>query len=213
MSRGEAFIRDNTAIDSPPLVPELRFHLATEIAPIWKATEVELQRVCEPPFWAFCWPGGQALARYILDNPDQVAGKRVLDFASGCGIAGFAAAKAGAYYVLVNDVDPMAMTAIALNGALNGVSVETHGQDLVGAENPGWDLVLAGDICYEQPLAGRVKAWLQELAQSGAEVWLADPGRAYAPDTEITPLVTYTVPTSLELEDQEKRVTTLYRVG
>src|SRR6266700_5678403 len=151
------FIRMNTALIAPPLVPEVRLHLATEVVPLWRKTEEELEAEgVPPPFWAFAWAGGQALARYVLDNPEIVAGKAVLDFASGSGLVAIAAMKAGAARTLACDVDPICRAAIAVNAEANGVNVEATIADLLDQPPPAVDVILAGDICYEKTLAGRV---------------------------------------------------------
>lgn len=218
MTPQEAFILANTRPGAAPLVPELRLQLADEVTPLWQATEAWLDRAnVAPPYWAFAWPGGQALARYVLDQPGQVRGRRVLDFAAGCGIAALACARAGAARVEAAEVDPLAAAAIGLNVALNGddlPAVEVRLGDLVGAaaEGSGWDLILCGDVCYEAPMTRHVLPWLRGLAAGGAEVWIADPGRAYLPGEGLAPLVTYDVPTSLDLEDRVVRRTTVYRL-
>ena len=153
MSGAERFVLANTAIAAAPLVPEIRLHLATEVTPLWQATETELaQSGLEPPFWAFAWPGGQALARYVLDRPQLVRNKRVLDIAAGSGLAAIAAAKAGAAQVVANEIDDFAAVALALNAALNGVAVEVSRHDLLGGAADPFDVVLAGDVCYERPM-------------------------------------------------------------
>ncbi|MFL1463169.1 class I SAM-dependent methyltransferase [Roseococcus sp. DSY-14] len=206
----EAFIAAHTAIARAPLVPEVALHLATEITPIWRASEEFLARHgIEPPFWAFAWPGSQALARDVLDGP-ALAGRRVLDFAAGCGLAGIAAAMRGAA-VECAEVDPMALAACRLNAALNGVALGTPEGDLVGSPNR-WDLILAGDVCYAAPMAAHILPWLRAMAAAGAEVRLADPGRAYLPREGLAPLSTHRVPTSLELEDRAERVVTIARL-
>jgi predicted nicotinamide N-methyase len=188
------------------LVPEIRLHLATEVTPIWQATEEGLARSgLPPPFWAFAWAGGQALARYVLDHPEQVAGRFVLDFGSGSGIVGIAAAKAGAAQVLAADIDDFAAAAIAANAALNGVEIDITTADVVGTADPRWEVVTAGDVCYEQPMAGRVTAWLRSLARSGRVVMLGDPGRAYLPAEGLCERNRCVVPTSRELEDRDSR--------
>ncbi len=206
------FIRANTHAVRAPLVPELILHLATEITPIWQATEQWLRASgIEPPFWAFAWPGGQALARHILDHPATVAGRRVLDFAAGCGIAAIAAARAGAASVDAVEIDPLAAAAIRLNAASNGVVVNALAEDLVGC--PGrWDLILCGDVCYEAPMTAHILPWLRRLAEM-AEVWLADPGRAYLPRTGLTPIARFIVPTTMELEDRTEREVVVSRLG
>jgi predicted nicotinamide N-methyase len=206
-----AFLRAHTTPSHAPLVPEITLHLASEITPIWQATEDWLHRTgLAPPFWAFAWPGGQALARHVLDHPHLVAGRLVLDFAAGCGIAAIACARAGAAPVEAAEIDRMAAAAIALNAAANGVTVTPLTADLVGA--PGsWDVILCGDVCYEAPMTGHILPWLRRLAAT-AEVWVADPGRAYLPRTGLAPFAHYTVPTTTELEDRTERAVTLYRL-
>ena len=208
----EAFIRAHTAISRPAIVPEIALHLATEITPIWQATESWLtDKRVEPPFWAFAWPGSQALARLILDEPQRVAGRRVLDFAAGCGLAAIAAAQAGAALVEAAEIDAMAVAAIGLNAALNGVAITALAQDVVGAPCR-WDTVLAGDVCYEAPMAARILPWLRGLAAAGAAVLLADPGRAYLPLAGLETLARFRVATSRELEDRDERVVTIHRL-
>jgi len=207
------FIRRNTAITAPPLVPEIRLHLATEITPIWQATEESLARsALPPPFWAFAWAGGQALARYLLDHPEQVAGRTVLDFGAGSGLVAIAAAKAGAEFVLAAEVDHFAAAAIAANSALNKAAVTVTTADLIDTADPRWEMITAGDVCYEQPMAGRVSAWLRALARSGSLVLLGDPGRAYLPAEGLRERARYLVPTSRELEDRETREAVVWEV-
>lgn len=208
----EDFVRAHTAIGHAPLVPEIALHLATEITPIWQATEDWLkERDIEPPFWAFAWPGGQATARLLLDEPARVAGQRVLDFAAGCGIAAIAAAKSGAALVEAAEIDPLALAAVRLNAALNGVLVATPEGDIVGAPCR-WDVILAGDVCYEAPMTAHILPWLRAMAAAGAAVLLADPGRAYLPREGLEPIARHAVPTTLELEDRTRREVVLYRL-
>jgi predicted nicotinamide N-methyase len=208
----EAFVRAHTAIGRVPLVPEIALHLASEITPIWQATEEWLrEHNIEPPFWAFAWPGGQATARLLLDDPARVAGRRVLDFAAGCGIAAIAAAMAGAAEVEAAEIDPLALAAVRLNAALNGVAVATPEGDIVGAPCR-WDVILAGDVCYEAPMTAHILPWLRAMAAGGAEVLLADPGRAYLPREGLAPISRHAVPTTLELEDRTLREVTLFRL-
>ena len=195
-----------------PLVPEVQAWVASELTPIWEATEAGAGRTLPPPYWAFVWPGSQALARYLLDRPAVAAGQRVLDFAAGGGVAGIAAARAGAHEVLTCDLDPLASAATRLNAALNGVAVRTTTADLVGQPLPGLQVVLVGDVCYERTLAARIMAWLRRLSADGAVVLLADPGRAYAPSDGLELLATYSVPTLLELESAEHLKTRVVRV-
>jgi predicted nicotinamide N-methyase len=208
-----AFIRDNTVISAPPLVPEIRLHLATEINPIWHATEGILARgAVPPPFWAFAWVGGQALARYLLDHPEQVAGRFVLDFGAGSGLVAIAAAKAGAARVLAAEIDHFAVAAIAMNAAANDVRVTVTTAELIGTADKRWDIVTAGDVCYEQPMAERVTVWLRRLAQRGCLVLLGDPGRAYLPADGVQERARYPVPTSRDLEDREIRDGVVWQV-
>ena len=200
------FVRRNTAITAPPLVPEIRLHLATEITPIWQATEETLARsALPPPFWAFAWAGGQALARYLLDHPEAVAGRSVLDFGAGSGLVAIAAAKAGAASVLAAEIDHFAAAAIAANAALNAVMIVLTTADVLDTCDPRWEVVTAGDVCYERPMADRVTAWLRVLAGRGSLVLLGDPGRAYLPTRRMRERARYLVPTSRELEDRENR--------
>ena len=206
------FILANTEIVAPPLVPELRLRLATEIVPLWQETEAVLEQLnVAPPYWAFCWPGGQALARYLLDHPELVQRRRVLDCAAGSGVVAIAAARTGAQ-ATANDVDAMALAAIGLNAELNAATVEGDGNDLLAGLADRWDLILAGDVCYERGMAERVWAWLRRAAQAGVEVLLADPGRSYLPTAGLQRLAAYTVPTSLDLEDRTHKETTIWRV-
>jgi len=207
------FIRSNTAITAPPLVPEIRLHLATEITPIWQATEETLARsALPPPFWAFAWAGGQALARYLLDHPESVAGRSVLDFGAGSGLVAIAAAKAGAEVVLAAEIDHFAAAAIAANAALYDVAVTVTTADVIDTADPRWGIITAGDVCYEQPMAGRVTAWLRALARSGRLVLLGDPGRTYLPADGLRERARYLVPTSRELEDRETREGVVWEV-
>jgi predicted nicotinamide N-methyase len=204
------FIRANTVLAPAALVPELLLYQATELTPIWQASEDWLAaHNVAPPFWAFPWAGGQAIARHILDHPALTAGRHVLDFAAGGGIVAIAAARAGAASVEANDIDPLALAAVWLNAAANGVAVRTVEGDIVGTPCR-WDMILAGDVCYEAPMSQRIMPWLRAMAGS-AEVWLADPGRAYLPPG-LHRMAEYDVPTTLELEDRTIRRTALYRL-
>ena len=207
-----AFIRAQTILAKSPLVPEVKLHLATEITPIWEATEETLAaNGLPPPYWAFAWPGGQALTRFLLDNPEWVRGKRVLDFAAGSGLSGIGAALAGAEKVEAAEIDAFAAAAIELNADANKAVVEIIMEDLIG--KPGrWDLVLAGDVCYEKPMADRVIAWFRVLAGQGVAVLIGDPGRAYLPARGLVEVARYDVPTTMELEDRELRQTVVWRL-
>jgi predicted nicotinamide N-methyase len=207
-----AFIHANTRVATPPLVPEIRLHLADEVTPLWYATEAALARdQLPPPYWAFAWAGGQALARHVLDHPTLVEGRSVLDIGAGSGLVSLAAATAGAAAVTAAETDPFAAAAIALNAELNGVAVTVETRDVIGGDG-AWEIVLVGDMCYERPLAERLAAWLRALAQAGALVLLGDPGRAYLPKTGLEALQRYAVPTPLELEDRAVRETVVWRV-
>jgi len=204
------FIREHTTPATAAIVPEIVLRLATEITPIWQATEAWLaERNVDPPFWAFAWPGGQALARHVLDHPALIAGRRVLDFAAGGGIAAIACARAGAALVEAAEIDPLARAAIAINAAANGAQVDAIG-DVLGIDCR-WDAILCGDVCYEAPMTAHIMPWLRTMAAQ-AEVWLADPGRAYLP-SGLVPFARYQVPTSLELEDRLMREVVLYRLS
>jgi predicted nicotinamide N-methyase len=206
-----AFIRAETRLRAVPHAPEIRLHVADEATELWQRTEEELGAIgLPPPFWAFAWAGGQALARYVLDHPEVVRGRRVLDFASGSGLVAIAAAKAGAAETVACDVDPFAIAAIGLNAKANGVEVDPLAQDVVGGDG-GWDAVLAGDICYEKELARRVTAWLDGLNRRGATVLIGDPGRAYLPKERLDALATYEVPVTRSLEDAEVKRTSVWR--
>jgi len=197
-----AFIRDNTRFQSTPHAPELSLHLADEITPIWKLTEEALEEIgLPPPFWAFAWAGGQALARYILDNPEIVAGKRVIDFATGSGIVAIAAMKAGAASVLAADIDVFCEAAVSLNAEANGVAVGFTDKNLLDAPPPPADVLLAGDICYEKPMAEAVMDWLRQGRAAGAGVLIGDPGRTYFRKDDLMKLAEYQVETTRELED------------
>lgn len=207
-----AFILENTRPQRPPHTPELTLHLADEITPIWRMTEEALAEIgLPPPFWAFAWAGGQALSRYVLDNPGLVAGKGVVDFASGSGIVAIAALKAGAARVLAADIDAFCGAALAVNSEANDVAPEFTDADLLEAPAPAWaEVILAGDICYEKPLAARVMAWLGEARDRGAAVLIGDPGRSYFPREGLVKLAEYQVPTTRELEDMEVKRTAVW---
>ena len=208
-----AFVRAQTRLLPVPLCPEIRLCLAEESIPLWTKTEEELERDgLPPPFWAFAWAGGQALARHVLDHPDLVRGKRVLDFASGSGLVAIAAAMAGARSVVAVDIDPFAAAAIAINAEANGVSVSVVTDDPIGT-SPAVDVVLAGDIAYERDLAARVFDWLAELGAAGRDVLVGDPGRAYLPLERLELLARHEVPVSRDLEDAEIKRSAAWRLA
>jgi predicted nicotinamide N-methyase len=204
------FIRANTQLMAPPLVPEIELHLATELVPLWRKSEEELHTMgVPPPYWAFAWAGGQALARYVLDNPARVRGRRLLDIGSGSGLVAIAAKKAAAAHVSAAEIDPFACAAIRLNANANGCDIAVRCEDLIGSAG-AWDLILVGDLFYERPLAERLLAWLGE---SRAEILLGDPGRAYFPKSGVEKLAHYNVPVSRELENRAIRDTGVYRLA
>lgn len=206
------FILDNTLLHEPPLVPEIKLHLASEIVPIWQMTEEELaQNGLPPPFWAFAWAGGQALSRYIMDHSSVVSGKSVLDFGAGSGMVGIAALKANASSVLSADIDAFAIAACALNAYVNDVSLLSICDDIIGTDQ-GWDVVLVGDMCYEQPLSQRIEIWLRSLVARGALVLIGDPGRTYLPRQGMEKIISYAVKTTRELEDMDVRNTSVWRL-
>lgn len=195
-----AFILQHTQLGRPPHTPELELHLAHEITPLWHLTESAPGAADLPPFWAFAWAGGQAIARYLLDHPCEIAGMRVLDFAAGSGICAIAGMKAGAAHALAADVDPYSEAAVALNARANGVRVAFTSHDLLTGAPPAVDLIVAGDICYERPLAGRAMAWLRAAHDRGSRVLIGDPGRTYFPYRDLVRLAEYGVPTTHDLE-------------
>lgn len=207
------FIQAQTQVLPPVIVPEMVLHLATEATPLWQMTEERLRQAdLPPPFWAFAWPGGQGMSRYILDNPELVRGKRVIDFASGSGVAAIAAMKAGAKSVLAVDIDPLALTAIKLNAELNHVDVSvSEGVDLTRPTSKA-DVIFAGDICYQQSMSTTLTRWLRLCVEAGILVLVADPGRAYVPQEGMVKLVSYDVPTPRELEDQDVRTVNVWRM-
>lgn len=208
----EGFIRAQTRLLSPPLTPEIVLHLAEESLPIWQKTEEELGEMnVPPPYWAFAWAGGQALARYVLDNPDLVAGRRVLDLGSGSGLTAIAALRAGGASALASDIDPLALAAITINAEANAVEVATTSADFLDGTLAGQDLVLAGDLFYERELAQRVLSFMQRAANAGAMVLVGDPQRAYFPKDRFTQLAEYHVPVTRELEDMELKRTAVWR--
>jgi predicted nicotinamide N-methyase len=209
----ETFILDNTAPMAPPHVPEITLRLADEAHELWHRTEEELAEIgLPPPFWAFAWAGGQGLARYVLDNPEIVRGRRVLDFASGSGLVAIAAASAGAADVTGADIDPFCAAAVRLNAQANGVTVGFTADDLVGRDGD-WDVILAGDVFYDRPFAERLSPWFGALRARGAEILIGDPGRAYLPKSGLERLAVYEVPVTRALEDSEVKRTTVWRLG
>lgn len=210
------FILENTAVCSPPHVPEIKLHLAYEAHALWHKTEDELEQIgLQPPFWAFAWAGGQALARFLLDHPEIVSGKRVLDFASGSGLVGIAAKMAVAAEVTCVDIDPFCASAITLNAALNSVSVAIQITDLTERINLGnskYDCVLAGDVFYDKQMVDKVWPMLQVLKRQGATILVGDPGRAYLPKENLEKCAEYQVPVTRVLEDSEIKQTSVWQL-
>jgi predicted nicotinamide N-methyase len=207
------FIAANTRPLTPPLVPEIRLHLAEESLPIWQKTEEELGEMnVPPPYWAFAWAGGQALARYLLDNPALVMDKPVVDLGTGSGLAAIAAKRAGAAAVLAADIDALALVAVRVNAALNGVSIETTRDDLLAALPGPAAVVLVGDLFYERELAERVTAYITRAAAQGARVLIGDPQRSYFPRDRFGLAAAYQVPVTRELEDAEIKRTSVWQL-
>jgi predicted nicotinamide N-methyase len=207
--RPEDFITANARLMAPPLVPEIKLYLASEVVPLWRATEEELAKIgVPPPYWAFAWAGGQALARYVLDHQEIVRGKTVLDIGAGSGLVGLAAARAGAAKVLAADIDAFACAAIQLNSAANGCELTVTQEDVIGTSGR-CDVILVGDLFYERPLAERLLDWLRPL---GIPALLGDPGRNYFPKSGVEKLADYRVQTTRDLEDREIRETGVYRL-
>jgi predicted nicotinamide N-methyase len=205
------FIIENTAVMTPPHVPQIRLHLSDEAHDLWHRTESELQESgLEPPFWAFAWAGGQGLARHVLDHPECVHGKTVLDFATGSGIVAIAAKLSGAAEILAADIDPFSADAVALNAELNGTTIEHTAENLVGQDH-GWNTVLAGDVFYDRTMAEVVVPWFDALSARGAEVLIGDPGRSYLPKNRLEKLSEHQVQVTRALEDQDVRKTTVWR--
>jgi predicted nicotinamide N-methyase len=193
-----ALVLTHTTARRPEIVPEVELQLCDDIVALWKVTGED----APPPFWAIAWLGGQALARYVLDHPDEVRGRRVIDLGSGSGLVAIAARLAGAAEVLAADIDPLCATVIPVNAEANGVDIDVTLDDLLETDPPDVDVVLAGDVWYERETAERVAAWLQ---RSSARVLLGDPGRAYLPQAGWVELASYDVPTTRDLEGVESK--------
>lgn len=211
--RARSLVLDRTRLAAPPAVPELRLHLADDMDEAWQSLQRELDDgELPPPFWAFAWVGGQALARYVLDEPAEVRGRRVLDLASGSGLCALAARRAGAVQVQAVDVDPVAGCATALNAAVNGLDLDVVTADLLDHPPPDVDVVLAGDVFYDAAMAARVQPWLLAAAHAGVRVILGDPGRGYLPRAVLDELAACDVPTTRELEGVLVRTARVYAV-
>jgi predicted nicotinamide N-methyase len=199
------FVLAHTQVRPSPFVPEVRLHLADDSIELWQATAVAVDRGdLSPPFWAFVWAGGQALARYVLDHPEVVAGKRVHDLATGSGVAAIAAARAGAAGVTVSDVDPAAVAAAIRNAEANGVEIS--------AGTPDGDVVLAGDVFYSGTVAGQMTARLRQARRDSADVLVGDPARGFFPQRLFSRLTTYLVPVPPALEETETLETGVWRM-
>jgi predicted nicotinamide N-methyase len=208
------FILANTKLLPVPLVPEIKLHLAEESLLIWQKTEEELEaRNIPPPYWAFAWAGGMALARYILDHASLVAGRHVLDLGSGSGLAAIAAAKARAAAVQAAEIDAFAIAAITLNAEANGVSVMTIEHDLLADAQASAEVLLVGDLFYERGLAERTLAYCEQARAHQALVLVGDPQRSYFPRDRFEPLAEYAVPVTRELEDAEIKRTAVWRLA
>ncbi|KAA0969837.1 methyltransferase [Aureimonas fodinaquatilis] len=205
------FVLANTAPIAPPHVPELQLYLADEAHDLWLKTEDELAEIgLPPPFWAFAWAGGQVLARFILDHPEHVQGRHVVDFASGSGIVAIAAAKAGARHVTACDVDPFCRAAIDLNAALNNVEIAFEHHDMIGRKFTA-DCLLAGDVFYDREFAARLVPWFNSLTRDGVDIWIGDPGRAYLPRERMQLCATSEVAVTRALEDAEVKRSSVWR--
>jgi predicted nicotinamide N-methyase len=208
------FILEHTEFLPVPLVPEVSLYLAHEAVPLWQKTEEELGSIgLPPPFWAFAWAGGQALARYVLDNSQTVHGNRVLDLASGSGLVAVAAMMAGASEVLAADIDVFAIQAIGMNVAANNVQVSVANEDLLDAAPPAMDVILVGDLFYEKTLAGKLLGWLVQARKNGSVVLIGDPGRSYLPRDKLVSCAAYEVPVTRDLEDAEIKHTQVWRLA
>lgn len=204
-------IAGNTSIVAPRLVPEVRLHLAAEDLPLYRAGETELRELgIGTPYWAFAWAGGQALARYVLDNPELVAGKRVLDFGAGSGLVAIAAAISGAAAVTAADIDPVAAEAMTLNAAINDASFAIETDDLIGTDGD-WDPLLIGDVCYDKEIADRLLPWLRDLAAAGRTVLIGDPGRFILRDRGLETIASYHAETTGIMEDSDLRNARVWR--
>ena len=201
----QSLVLENTRLDTPRLLPEIQLHLAMEDLPIWRMGEDELHEMgWTTPFWAFAWAGGQALSRYLLDNPSAVAGKRVLDFGAGSGMVAIAAAKAGAFDVTAADIDPLACEVMRMNAEANDIWFDITQENVVGEESQ-WDIVLVGDVCYDKETADLVIPWIHELAKNGTDVLVGDPGRFYLPKLGLRQIAKYHAPTTSLMEDSDLR--------
>jgi len=207
------FIRKNTSVMSPPLVPEIKLHLAHEAVPLWQKTEEALGEMgLAPPFWAFAWAGGQALARYVLDHSSTVENLRVLDLATGSGLVAIAAVQAGSASIVATDIDEFATTAAEMNAGLNQVNLDIKLEDVLHRQPLPADVILVGDLFYEKTLATRCLTWLRQAQVQGAKVFIGDPGRSYLPKDQLEKLAEYNVPVTRDLEDAEIKKTSVWQL-
>jgi len=205
------FVIEHTTVGSAPLVPEIRLHIGGSSMPLWEAVALaDLRPAVPPPYWAWPWPGGQGLARYLLDHPETVRGLSVVDVGAGGGIVAIAAALAGAVAVGAIDVEPFAIEACRLNADLNHARIGLFETDPIGSDD-GWDVVFAGDTWYEPELGARIAGWLRGLAARGALVLTGDLGRSHLPSSGLVELARYSVPTSLDLEDTDSKLVRVLR--
>jgi len=203
LSHRRSFVAHHTRAQTLPGLPGLRLHLADDAVPVWQATEAATGVAGAPlPFWAFAWSGGLALARYLVEHPEEVRGRRVLDFATGSGLVAIVAAQAGAASVAAVDIDPFAEAAVGINAKANGVRIEYIGRDLLGEPPPDVDVLLAADTWYEGPFAERAYPWLLAAAAQGSRVLVGDPGRIYRPADGLHEIASFEVETTTKLEDR-----------
>ncbi len=197
-------------VRAPRLCPELLLKVADAPLPLWELLETHVGTRLDPPFWAHAWPGSLALSRWLLDHPDQVAGKSVLDFASGCGVSAIAAAKAGASEVIATEIDRLAIRAIEQNAAINLTPLEVRHGDVIDTDE-GWPLILVGDVFYQAQLGRRVTAWLETLVARGATVLIGDPGRSFLPHERLNSVATYALDPNPEWDSVIDRPPTVWK--
>lgn len=210
----KAFILANTQIFRPLLCPEIPLHLITDSCTLWYAKEEDLKNLAiGDPYWGFCWPGGQALARFIMDHPSVVQGKRIIDFGAGCGVEGIAAIKSGAKFVLGVDIDPFSAEAIQLNAALNGFTIDTTTRNLIGHPIRDFELLLAGDMFYDPIFSEVLLRWFESLADSGLTILFSDPGRGNVAGSIAEAIASYRAPADVDLTGKFTQETRIYRIS
>jgi predicted nicotinamide N-methyase len=213
-SSRRAFVARHAILRPVPGLEAIRLHLADDVLGLWRAVQVETgDPDAALPYWAFAWGGGLAIGRYLSDHPEAVAGRRLLDVASGSGLCAVAAIRAGAREATAADIDPFAVAAIGLNAKANGCRIAVAGRDLLDDDPPDVDVVLAGDVCYEARLADRILPWLRLARDRGIDVLLGDPGRRYLPAEGLVEVARYEVRTTTELEDLALKEASVYRLG